>query len=139
MRKVKEYRALLARPMTWDYAKSEIQELVEEVRALNWAGISEEVGDVLLALGALAAQRWQIWDACPLIGPASQSWEKFAARNAVWQRIFALHGLEFHKSVLANGSNFRKMRKVAAALAMVGYVGEIRAETADIVGGFVTE
>ena len=44
------------------------------------------------------------------------------ARRKTWKKIFALHNIEFSNDYLTGGSNFRRFRKIQAALEKAGVV-----------------
>lgn len=108
---------LLAGPMTVQYAKGELSELVEAVRDRDVAHIREEWNDVWFCLWGLLGQ------ATPLVadwriprGFGQSSCAKFDARIQVWVEICAHHGVEFIPSSLKGGSNYRKRTKVTRIL-----------------------
>lgn len=96
-------------------AWSEYVELWEEVLAMNWSGIVEEFGDVVMT-----TQLWFAtltgWDWRIRIPDATH--QKVITRMKIWEEIFASEGLWFHPKYLVNGSNYHKKEKVKAAIAL---------------------
>jgi hypothetical protein len=96
-------------------AWSEYVELWDEILAMNWSGIVEEFGDVVMT-----TQLWFAtltgWDWRIRIPDATH--QKVIDRMRIWEEIFASHGLEFHPKYLMNGSNYHKEEKVKAAIAL---------------------
>lgn len=100
--------------MSWDYAKSEVRELLE-VRSLR--ELKNEWNDVVLcALLAAYAQGWlPDWlPILPCLGLASV--RKYEQRLRFWPLIFDKHNLRFDRKYLARGGNYERRRKVEAVL-----------------------
>ena len=119
---------VMASDLPWSYVLGEWQELLAEVRSANLAGIREEWSDVSCCCGLyLAAAGW-IPGWMPILpGLGLYAARKFTARRVTWARIFAHHGVEFHRRYLTGGGNFAKIKKVKAALELAGHF-EIDAE-----------
>lgn len=112
----------MAGPVEWSYWLGEVDELLVEVRALNWAGIREEWSDVTcLGTLMLIARGWTWLRVVPLMpGFGLYAAKKFEKRLETWKRIFDHYGVEFDKKFLVNGGNFAKVRKVRLALGLAG-------------------
>lgn len=113
---------VLGGPVTLEYWLGEVDELVVEVRARNLAGVREEWSDVVcLGLAHLVTRGWTWVRHLPLLpGLGLYAAKKFEARLETWSRIFYVHGVEFRREYIIGGGNFRKLRKVCAALALAG-------------------
>lgn len=112
---------VMASDMTWDYVKGEWQELLAEVRAGNLTGIREEWSDVTCCTGLYLAARGWLPGWMPILpGLGLYAARKFIGRRTVWARIFAHHGISFHRRFLVGGGNYAKLRKVKAALGLAG-------------------
>lgn len=115
---------VMAGPVTWTYWRSEVAELVIEVRAARWRGIREEWSDVVcLGVLALMASGWPIGWLPILPGFGLYAAQKFEARLATWRRIFKHHGVAFDRRFLRDGGNYQKLKKVRRALELAGYGG----------------
>jgi hypothetical protein len=112
----------MAGPVDLAYWLGEVDELLVEIRALNWSGIREEWSDVAcLGTLMLIARGWTWLRAVPLMpGFGLYAAKKFEKRLGAWNRIFSHYGVRFDKKYLVNGGNFAKVRKVRAALLLAG-------------------
>jgi hypothetical protein len=118
----------MASDLPWSYVLGEWQELLAEVRSANLAGIREEWSDVVCCCGLYLAAAGFVPGWMPILpGLGLYAARKFTARRTVWARIFAHHGLGFHRRYLTGGGNFAKLRKVRAALGLAGHF-EVDAE-----------
>jgi hypothetical protein len=113
---------VMAGPVSADYWRGEVGELMDEVRKGDLKGMRDEWGDVSL-LGQLHLHGRGV----PLVGrlpvtelTGANSMRKFIARLDVWKSIFARHGVPFKNAYLIGGGNYAKLKKVKAALALAG-------------------
>jgi len=100
--------------ISYGQAKDEVAEVLEEIRARNWAGIKDEASDVSIMYAAALQSNHGI--NLPALGGHASA-EKGRQRMAVWQKIFADRGLDFHPKYLSGGSNYNRPEKVEAAIA----------------------
>jgi len=130
-------REVFAAPFTRQYCLGELQELVEAVREGDIGHIREEWSDVCLVSLAWASETLPL-DWVPVLpGFGLFAARKFTARREVWQKIFDVHGVEFHNRFLRNGGNFRKRSKVIKALALAGFTRGVEwSVVSALTGGF---
>lgn len=130
-------REVFAAPFTRQYCLGELQELVEAVREADVGHIREEWSDVCLVSLAWASESLPL-DWVPVLpGFGLFAARKFTARREVWQKIFDVHGVEFHNRFLRNGGNFRKRSKVIKALALAGFTRGVEwSAVSALTGGF---
>lgn len=110
---------VMASKLPFSYVWGEILELVEAVLCFDVEEASCELQDVI-ANGAVwftgkTGVNVRLHKGFGL--SAAQRWVK---RHETWELIFRAHGVEFHKSYLTGGGNFRKKSKIRKALAHVG-------------------
>lgn len=93
--------------MRWKYVWGEVEELIEEIKKLNWKGIRDEACDVYTCSMCAIARYTNI--PMPIFWMRSAyEWDR---RRAFWMDYFRLVGLEFHARYLRYGSNYNKPEK----------------------------
>lgn len=120
---------VMASALPWSYVAGEWQELLAEIRVMNWRGIREEWSDVTCCAGLFLHARGVLPGWVPVLpGFGQYAAQKFTARRSTWEKIFRHHGVPFSRRYLTGGGNFAKMRKVKAALGLAEFTGHIDAE-----------
>ena len=104
------------RQMTLARIWLEVLELVEAIQLRNWAGIKEEMGDVVHFF-----QVWLFWT----LALDQQIWwftrpaaNKFMARHEVWSRIYVAAGLR--PDMAGSMANYRRPEKIVDRLLSFG-------------------
>ena len=119
---------VMASALPWSYVAGEWQELLAEIRALNWRGVVEEWSDVTCCAGIFLCGRGWLPGWVPVLpGLGLYAAHKFDARLETWERVFRHHGVAFSRRYLTGGGNFAKLKKVRAALGLAGHF-EVDAE-----------
>jgi len=94
---------------------SELGELLVECVRFNRKGVSDELGDFLMAAQCWAATVTGLdW---PMV-ISIKTLTKYTQRIKRWEAIFAAEGLEFDPKYLTGGGNHAKPEKVLAALSL---------------------
>lgn len=105
---------VLASVLPGSYVLGEVEELLAEVRTLNWSGMSEEWSDVTCCAQLWLHGKGVLPGWIPLLpGLGLYAARKFTARRQVWERIFDHHNTAFDKRYLVGGGNYAKSRKVS--------------------------
>lgn len=96
---------------------SEVEELGDAIRNMDRDNLHEELHDVAWTGQAMLHQNTGL--NFPLVA-GHPSLEKYRERDRVWHDIMDRFGIEHHSDYLSGGSNFRKPRKIVAALGLAG-------------------
>ena len=118
--------------LPFSYVVGEAIELKDEVVKLDLAEARKEWDDVvgcfLVWLTGIIGVSFPL---LPFLGKGAA--DRWVSRLSVWQHIFDLHGVEFHRQYLTGGGNYCKRSKIKKAFSSAGYTDQIRWELLDFI------
>lgn len=117
-------RNVMASKLRFSYVLGEMLELLDELVKLDFAQALNEWEDVtgcfLVWLTGITGISFPL---LPFFGKGAA--ERWISRLIVWETIFDLHGMKFHRQYLLNGGNYCKKSKIIKSFRLAGYSGHI--------------
>lgn len=129
---------VMASRLPFSYVWGEVLELKDEVIKLDFAEARKEWDDVvgcfLVWLTGIIGVSFPL---LPFLGKGAA--DRWVSRLSVWQHIFDLHGVEFHRQYLTGGGNYCKRSKIKKAFFAAGYKGQIDWSVLELIINFEEE
>lgn len=129
---------VMASKLPFSYVWGEVLELKDELVKLDFTEARKEWDDVIgCFLVWLTGVSGMSFPLLPWLGKGAA--DRWVSRLEVWQTIFLLHGVEFHRRYLTGGGNYRKLSKVKKAFKEAGCENLVNKDVLDFIIDFEEE